>query len=117
MDASVLEHDSFDRRAYSDVARGSARLAKLGEQGGKLVPHFDALLFDLFAALFKLNAVLRPANAVPESARLSRRLLEAVLAAPGFQKLREKTALDEFRAAMGAASVAEDLLRSLRNEE
>jgi uncharacterized protein with von Willebrand factor type A (vWA) domain len=114
VDASVLLHDSFDARAWQEVSRGSARIARLTESGARLLPHFDALLFDLFAALFKLNAVLGPESATPESARLARRLVQGLLAAPGFQRLRETTALDEFRAAMGAAAIAEQLLRDLR---
>jgi uncharacterized protein with von Willebrand factor type A (vWA) domain len=117
MHGSVVEHDAFDARAFAEVARGSARLSGLALQGAKLLPHFEALLFDLFAALFKLNAPLRPEAAIPQSARLSRRILEGLLAAPGFARLREETALDEFRSAMAAASLAEDLLRKARNEE
>jgi uncharacterized protein with von Willebrand factor type A (vWA) domain len=115
--ANVLEHDAFDERAFEAVARGSARLAELTVQGEKLLPHFDALLFDLFAAHFKLNAVLRPEEAIPESARFARRVVAGLVEAPAFRALRDATALDEFRAAMAAARVAEDLLRALRSEE
>jgi uncharacterized protein with von Willebrand factor type A (vWA) domain len=114
---SLIEHDSFDVRAFEEVKLGSARLAQLLERGGKLLPHFDTLLFDLFAALFKLNLVLRPEAETAESTRLGRRLLAGLLAAPDFQKLRDETALDEFRAAMGAATLAEGLLRALRGED
>lgn len=114
---SLVQHDAFDRRAYAEVSRGSARLQTLAAAGEKLVPHFDALLFDLFATLFKLNTKLISEAATPESARLRRRLLVGLSSAPGFAALRESAALDEFRAAMGAAAVAETLLRTLRRGE
>lgn len=114
--ASWIESDSYDRRAWSDIGMGSAAIGELVEAGRRLVPHFDALLGDLFFALFKFNVVWLGADAVRKSAALNHRILEALLASPAFAALKERTALEEDKAAIAALALAEQALAMVRLE-
>jgi hypothetical protein len=62
-----VETDSFDRDAFARSLRALPGREELLEHGGRLLPHFEALLEDLFAALFKLVVRLRPAEQAPAS--------------------------------------------------
>jgi uncharacterized protein with von Willebrand factor type A (vWA) domain len=112
----LVLHDAFDRRAYDEVRAASARLGALEAAGERVVPGFDALLFDLFAAHFKLRVELIDESATPESAKLRRRILAGLLSSEHAARSRERTALDDYRSAMAAASLGERLLRALRQE-
>ena len=76
---SWIESDGYDRRAWSEILAGAPSAADLMEAGGRLVPHFDALLADLFLALFKYNLVWQKPDAVRRSASLNRTILEGLL--------------------------------------
>src|SRR5207253_970203 len=91
-------------------------LARVAEDGGTLVPHFRALLEDVFCLLFKLEPRLRPAEAVAPAAALGRTLLEAFHGHPLLEHLRERTQLDETQAGLGTLLIAEQVLAMLREE-
>ena len=55
-----VETDSVDRSAFASLVDQSAELRQLAEEGRKLLPHFPALLRDLFATLYKF--LIRIAN-------------------------------------------------------
>ncbi len=114
--ASWIESDSYDRRAWSDIGMGSAALGELVEAGRRLVPHFDALLGDLFFALFKYNVVWLKSEAVRKSATLNHTILESLLGSPAFAALKERTALEEDKAAIAALAMAEQALAMVRSE-
>jgi uncharacterized protein with von Willebrand factor type A (vWA) domain len=116
-DAATIENDSYDRAAWRAAFAASERLQRAAQQGGRLLPRFDALLFDLYLALYKLNVLPRPRAAVPASALVHRRIVGDLMDAPGWAALRERTALDEPRAAAGAAKLAEEVTRALKQEE
>ena len=65
-----IESDAYDRSAFAALVADAPSLARVAEDGGTLVPHFRALLEDVFCLLFKLEPRLRPAEAVaPAAAR------------------------------------------------
>jgi uncharacterized protein with von Willebrand factor type A (vWA) domain len=111
-----VESDAYDRSAFAALAAEALSLAELLQAGGKLVPHFDALLEDVFCLLFKLEPRLRPAEQVAPAAAFNRTLLEAFRDHPLLEHLREQTQLDETRAGLGTLLVGEEVLRWLREE-
>jgi uncharacterized protein with von Willebrand factor type A (vWA) domain len=111
-----VESDAYDRSAFAGLAAGSPSLARLLADGGALLPHFRALLEDVFCLLFKLEPRLRPADQVTPAAILNRTLLERFHGHPLVEHLRETTQLDEVQAALGTVLVGEALLRQLRDE-
>ena len=70
--ASWLESDSYDRRAWAELGLTAPAIGGLVESGERLVPDFGALLHDLFLGLFKYNLVWLKPDAVRRSAVLNR---------------------------------------------
>jgi uncharacterized protein with von Willebrand factor type A (vWA) domain len=114
--ASWIESDSYDRRAWSDIGLGAPAIGELVEAGRRLVPHFDALLGDLFFALFKYNLVWLKTDAVRKSAILNHTILDRLVASPAFEALKGRTLLEEDKAAIGALALAEQALELVRSE-
>src|SRR5207244_652941 len=111
-----VESDAYDRSAFAALVAEAPSLAKVAEDGGTLVPHFRALLEDVFCLLFKLEPRLRPAEAVAPAAALNRTLLEAFHGHPLLEHLRERTQLDETQAGLGTLLIAEQVLAMLREQ-
>ncbi len=105
LDPHQLQTDSYDREACARALAAVEGCQELLERGGRLVPHFPALLDDLFAALFKLSLRLRPGEG-PASALLGRQILLAAMRSPGFADLKDETALDSARSAHAACALA-----------
>jgi len=114
---SWIESDGYDRRAWSEILAGAPSAADLMEAGGRLVPHFDALLADLFLALFKYNLVWQKPDAVRRSASLNRAILEGLLPSPAFEALKSRTLLEEDKAAIAAMVLGERALEMIRSEK
>jgi hypothetical protein len=114
--ASWIESDSYDRRAWSDVGLGAPAIGELVEAGRRLLPHFDALLGDLFFALFKYNLVWLKTDAVRKSAILNQTILDRLVASPAFEALKSRTLLEEDKAAIAALALAEQALELVRSE-
>jgi uncharacterized protein with von Willebrand factor type A (vWA) domain len=114
--ASWIESDSYDRRAWSDIGLGAPAIGELVEAGRRLVPHFDALLGDLFFALFKYNLVWLKTDAVRKSGILNRTILDRLVASPAFDALKRRTLLEEDKAAIAALALAEQALELVRSE-
>ena len=102
--ASWFESDSYDRRTWNEIVADAPSIADLAESGERLVPHFGALVQDLFFALFKMNPVFRKAGDVRLAAALNRTILEQIVPSAPFQALRSRTALEEDKAAIAAMS-------------
>ncbi len=111
-----VESDAYDRSAFATLLADAPSLAKLADDGGTLVPHFDSLLADVFSLLFKLEPRLRSPDTVAPAAALNRVLLAAFDDHPLLHHLREQTQLDETQAGLGTLLVGEELLRLLREE-
>jgi len=115
-ESSWLESDSYDRRAWADIMVEARTLAELQESGERLVPQFAALMQDLFFALFKYNVMWRKPGAVRASAALNRRILQDLLASPVFAALKDRTLLEEDKAAIAAMVLGEEVLEMVRGE-
>lgn len=112
-----IESDTYDRAVYQRLSVDAPSLRALIESGAKLVPHFGALLRDLFCGLFKCNVVFLSEDAVRPSAALNRRLLTTLHAGELARLLREATVLDEERAGLASVLLGEGVLRLLKSEK
>jgi uncharacterized protein with von Willebrand factor type A (vWA) domain len=111
-----LETDSYDRRAWQELSAHAPTITELVESGERLVPHFGALLRDLFFALFKYNLVWLKPDEVRASAALNRTILADLTASPVFAALKERTLLEEDKAAIAALALAEQAIEMVRAE-
>jgi len=112
-----VESDAYDRSAFAALSADSPSLTEMAEVGGRLVPHFDALLEDVFCLLFKLEPRLRPVDAVSQAVPLNRALLESFHDHPLLEHLRERTQLDEVEAGLATLLLGEGILGLLRAEQ
>jgi uncharacterized protein with von Willebrand factor type A (vWA) domain len=115
--ASWFESDSYDRRTWNEIVADAPSIADLAESGERLVPHFGALVQDLFFALFKMNPVFRKAGDVRLAAALNRTILEQIVPSAPFQALRSRTALEEDKAAIAAIVMSEHALEIVKSEK
>ena len=115
--ASWFESDSYDRRTWNEIVADAPSIADLAESGERLVPHFGALVQDLFFALFKMNPVLRKSADVRHAAALNRTILEQIVPSAPFQALRSRTALEEDKAAIAAIVMSEHALEMIKSEK
>jgi len=114
--ASWVENDSYDRRAWGELGLAAPTIRELIESGEKLVPHFGALLQDLFSALFKYNLVWLTPDSVRRSAILNRNILEKLIPSPGFEMLKSRTLLEEDKSVIAALVLGEQVLEMVRSE-
>ena len=115
--STLVITDSFDRECFARVTGESKAFARVTDAGQRLYPHFAALCEDLFAVLFKLDIVLRPATECAPSAALSRYVIETFRSSAGYPEVHGRAQLDEEAAARAMLRVAEVLLGLLRREE
>ena len=111
-----IEVDAYDRAAFARLSADSAALRGLLASGGKLLPHFDGFLLDLYALCYKLNIVLHPAETVTPGATFFRVLIDELRGAAALESLRRQTVLDEHVAGLGALLLGEALLELLKSE-
>src|SRR5579862_1385964 len=97
-----IESDSYDRRAWQDIRQAAPVIGELIEAGENLVPHFDALLQDIFLSLFKYNLVWLDSAQVRRSAMLNRTILGELIQSAPFEALKTRTLLEEDKAAIAA---------------
>ncbi len=114
-DPRLIETDSYDRESFARVIRHVSDLGDLVGRGQRLLPHFEALLEDLFALLFKLAVQVRPPGLAPASTALNRRILLATMAAEGFLDLKDETALDAARAVHAACDLGRRALALVKS--
>jgi len=115
--ACWIESDSYDRTVYKRLRDDSPSLRSLEERGEALVPHFGALLQDLFCSLFKYNVLFMKEEAVLPSAALNRLLLSSLQQKQETQHLRDTTVLDEGKAGLATVLLGEGALRLLKSEK
>ena len=113
---SWIESDSYDRRAWNEIRSTAPSLATLAESGGELIPHFDALLEDLFFSLFKYNLIFQKPDAVRRSAILNHTILDQLVPSQTFEALKNRTLLEEDKAAIAAIVLGEQVLEMVRSE-
>src|SRR5271156_4179315 len=110
--ASWFESDSYDRRAWNEIVADAPSIADLAEAGERLVPHFGALVQDMFLALFKMNPAFRKPGEVRLAAALNRTILEQIVPSAPFQALRSRTELEEDKAAIVMSEHALEMMKS-----
>jgi uncharacterized protein with von Willebrand factor type A (vWA) domain len=115
--ASWIESDSYDRRAWAELGLTAPTIGELVESGERLVPDFGALLHDIFLGLFKYNLVWLKPDAVRRSAVLNRTILEQLIPSPGFEMLKTRTLLEEDKAVIAALVLGEQVLELVRSEK
>jgi uncharacterized protein with von Willebrand factor type A (vWA) domain len=115
--ASWIESDSYDRRAWKELGLTAPTIGELVESGERLVPDFGALLHDIFLGLFKYNLVWLKAGAVRRSAVLNRTILEQLIPSAGFEMLKTRTLLEEDKAVIAALVLGEQVLELVRSEK
>jgi len=115
--ASWIESDSYDRRAWAELGLTAPTIGALVESGERLVPDFGALLHDLFLGLFKYNLVWLKPDAVRRSAVLNRTILERLIPSAGFEMLKARTLLEEDKAVIAALVLGEQVLELVRSEK
>ena len=113
---NTLLADGYDREAFERVYSRHQGLQNLNERMARILPHPEALLFDLFSLLFKLNTVLRPAKELSPAVLLNRRVIEVVLKGEGLERLRRHTELEETSAAAATRLLGERILEALKLE-
>lgn len=111
-----IETDSYDRDVFSTLTDDSPSLRNLAESGGRLLPHFEDFLIDLFAVLYKMNIVFLPVDRVVPSAGFYRFLLDQIARAPALEIIRQQTALDETKAGLATLLLGERILSLLKTE-
>ncbi|MGF1511794.1 MAG: VWA domain-containing protein [Myxococcota bacterium] len=94
----VVEHDGFDRESFDRVRSRSPALQDGIDRLERILPHGEALVFDVFAALFKLNVRILPKAEVEASSLMNRRIVRSVFEDPEMETLRAHSALDAGRA-------------------
>jgi len=115
-EALWLECDSYDRRAWKEIQAGAPTIAELIEAGENLVPHFGALLQDIFLGLFKYNLIWLEPDHVRRSAILNRTILREMIASPPFEALKMRTLLEEDKAAIAALALGEEIIEMVRSQ-
>ncbi|MEO8601729.1 MAG: hypothetical protein ABI629_04040 [bacterium] len=111
-----VESDAYDRAAFARLSADSPSLQALAASGGKLLPHFDGFLLDLYALCYKLNVVLHADQSVTPAAGFYRLLIDELRGAAALEALRQHTVLDENVAALAALLLGEALLELLKSE-
>src|SRR5271170_1381816 len=115
--ASWIESDSYDRRAWAELGLTAPTISELVESGERLVPDFGALLHDIFLGLFKYNLVWSKPDAVRRSAVLNRTILEQLIPSAGFEMLKSRTLLEEDKAVIAALVLGDQVLELVRSEK
>jgi uncharacterized protein with von Willebrand factor type A (vWA) domain len=115
--ACWIDNDAYDRRVYGQLRSESSSFRELEEQGSTFLPHFGALLQDIFCLLFKNNIVLRNEGEVLPSALLNEKILNGVRQGSQYDFLREQTLLNEARAGLSTLLLGERLLALIRAEK
>lgn len=109
----VIKQDGFDHWQYNALRDQSGRLQGC-ETKGQHVAGWPSTVQDLWADLFKMAP--QHLDPVPAALQLNETLLRQAEALPQWQELRAKTKLDEFNAAIAAASVSDKLAETLPSE-
>lgn len=113
MVVNTIELDGYDLDVFARILRTEPNLQAHRDRLGRLLPHPEPLLQDLFGVLFKLNVLIEPPPNVAPSALVNRRLVESVLGHPGVKALRARTQLDEAESRDALVLLADRVLKAL----
>ncbi|MEM7679337.1 MAG: hypothetical protein AAF449_25470, partial [Myxococcota bacterium] len=109
----AVDHDGFDRDQFDRLMQTEPALRRVVEKARRLLPHPEALLLDLFSAMYKLNVVLRRPTEVAPSVMINRRLVAAVVESDYLAELRRRTQLDVAACREALPPLADRIIRAL----
>jgi uncharacterized protein with von Willebrand factor type A (vWA) domain len=112
-EAAWLTSDRYDRRTWAEIVAGAPSIKELLDAGEEAIPHFDALMQDLFVGLYKMNVAWNPQDAVRRAAAFNRTVLAEMIPSPAFQALRQRTELEEDKAAIAAIVLGQQALEGI----
>jgi len=111
---SVVAHDEYDARAYSETLQLSSRLPGAIARAEQRLPTAAALVEDIFYSVYQPAPTLRTASEVPLSATVNRTILEQLLGTTEWDALRRAGTIgDQFASALAAAAVGPGLAATL----
>ena len=108
--------DGYDREVFGRLLAHKPSLADSKERLQRLIPHAEALMCDLFSALYKLNVEQRPRDAVSAAVLINHRLIHAVVATRELADLRLRTELDEDECAAALPGLVDRILHAMKRE-
>lgn len=112
-----IESDSFDRELYGNLRAESEELTDLIRRGSNLLPGFEALVSDLFYSFYKHNVLFLESRDIRRKSVIGRNILERVFADNEYEKLREETVLDGFKAAVASVDMGNQIYNWLRSDD
>ncbi|WP_428265084.1 VWA domain-containing protein [Haliangium sp.] len=112
----VIVCDGYDREVFAELLRERKALGECRERLGRLLPHPEPLLCDLFSALFKLNLEVRPAEGLAAAAQINHRLVSAVVGARDMAALRRRTELDPDACAAMLPGLVDRILTAMKRD-
>ncbi|MGI9951249.1 VWA domain-containing protein [Moorellaceae bacterium AZ2] len=111
---TVLNIDRYDRRVYGEVYRQAERLSEVEKELGEKISTADVVLRDTWAGLYKARPQVL--EEVPPSLRANQAIMREVLGLPKVEDLRQTTRFDEWGSALGAVSLAPEIVQLIPEE-
>ncbi|ACY12872.1 VWA domain-containing protein [Haliangium ochraceum] len=112
----VIVCDGYDREVFARLLREKRSMGECRERLGRLLPHPEPLLCDLFSVLFKLNVVVRAAEELAAAVQIHHRLVTAVSQARDLAALRARTELRENECAALLPGLVERILTAMKRD-
>ena len=113
---NTIYFDGYDREAYENIFARHSGLQDVAQRLGRILPHPEPLLLDLFCLLFKLNVVLRSAKELSAAVLINRQVVEMVQKGDPLEGLRRHTELEPSSAAAATRLLGERILEALKVE-
>ena len=114
VELNVVVADGYDREVFARVVDANPGLKAVSERLGRLLPHPNALLLDLFCLLFKLTSVVRKTKELAPSVIIHQHLVRMLVDSNELGHLQRHAALDEVRAAAATRMLAEQIVDILK---
>ncbi len=115
--SSVIQHDSFDERAYTDALAMHPRLQEVVTQSSAALPGAPTLIEDTFYSLFQPAPRLVPESEIALSATVNRAILEQMMLTTQWEELRQAGTIgDSLYSGLATANVTRAVLSSLGRE-
>lgn len=108
--------DGYDREVLARLLRRDRALNEWRRRLGRLLPHADALVCDLFCVLFKLNIQLRPKDQLAAAVLINRRIVQSLVDSRDLIELRKRTELQEAECAAALPALIERVVQALARE-
>lgn len=113
---NVIRHDTFDARAYQAIRNDSTHLQAMEKAGLEQLKTFDYLLQDMYMSLYQAVPKLADEHEIEPGYRPNRCQLTKLLETTQYREIKAYTELDPVASAMGAMTMAGELLEEYRND-